>query len=160
MNNCLQTAGSEFSEVIAEESRKKANQENSTLVREAVEAEENTEKEMMDNAARKGKSGTRDKIQTVVPTQKYEGKSPVLLQVNCRSIYNKALDFWNLVAIYNPDIIIGTVSWLREEIGNTGIFRMDFTTFRRDRHAGLWVCLFVLKIILPARSYGLTTISR
>jgi hypothetical protein len=26
-----------------------------------------------------------------------EGKSLVVLQVNCRSIYNKALEFWNLV---------------------------------------------------------------
>jgi len=87
------------------------------------------------------------------------GKSLVLLQVNCRSIYNKALEFWNLVDMYNPDIIIGTESWLREEIGNTEIFRTDFTTFRRDRHArGGGV--FVLKIILPARSYGLTTNSR
>jgi hypothetical protein len=41
----------------------------------------------------------------------------------------------NLFDTYNPDIIIGTESWLREEIGNTEIFRADFTTFRRDRHA-------------------------
>jgi hypothetical protein len=83
----------------------------------------------------------------------------ILLQVNCRSIYNKALEFWDLVDTYNPDIIIGTESWLREEIGNTEIFRTDFTTFRRDRHArGGAVC--VLKIIVPARSDGLTTNSR
>ena len=66
---------------------------------------------------------------------KFGGKSLALLQVNCRSIYNKALQFWNLVDTYNPDIIIGTESWLREETGNTDIFRTDFTTFRRDRHA-------------------------
>jgi hypothetical protein len=60
---------------------------------------------------------------------------------------------------YNPDIIIGTESWIREEIGNTEIFREEFTTFRRERHArdgGV----FVLKKILPARSNGLTTNSR
>jgi hypothetical protein len=56
------------------------------------------------------------------------------IQVNCRSIYNKALEFWNLVDTYNPDIIIGTESWLREVIGNNEIFRPDFTTFRKDRH--------------------------
>ena len=88
---------------------------------------------------------------------KNEGKSLVLLQVNCRSIYNKALEFWNLVDTYNPDIIIGTESRLREEIGNTEIFRPGFTIFRRDRHDLGGVCLPVLKIILPARSYGLTT---
>jgi hypothetical protein len=37
--------------------------------------------------------------------------------------------------MYNSDIIIGTELWLRAEMGNTEIFRADFTTFRRDRHA-------------------------
>jgi hypothetical protein len=67
-----------------------------------------------------------------------------LLQVNCRSTYNKALETWKLVDTYNPDTIIGTESWLREEKGNTEIFRTDFTTFRRDRHAqsgGVFICV-------------------
>jgi hypothetical protein len=34
---------------------------------------------------------------------------------------------------YNPDVIIGTESWLREDIGNTEVFRDEHTTFRRDR---------------------------
>jgi hypothetical protein len=76
----------------------------------AVEAEENAEKEMTDNARMKTKGGTRDKIQTMVPAHKNEGKSLVVLQVNCRNIYNKALEFWTLVDKYNPDIIIGTES--------------------------------------------------
>ena len=33
-----------------------------------------------------------------------EGKPLVLLQVNCRSICNKILEFWNLIDIYNPDL--------------------------------------------------------
>jgi len=83
-----------------------------------VEAKENAEKEVTDNAGMKRKDGTRDEIQTMVSPHKNEGKSLVLFQVNCRSIHNKALEFWNLVDTYNPDIIIGTESWLREEIGN------------------------------------------
>jgi hypothetical protein len=63
---------------------------------EAVEAEENTEKERMDNASKKRKGGTRDEIQITVTAHENEGKSLVLLQVNCRSIYSKALEFWNL----------------------------------------------------------------
>ena len=124
---------------------------------EAVEAEENAEKEMVVNADKKRKGGARDEVQTTVPAHVNEDKSLVLLQVNCRSTYNKALEFWNLVDTYNADIIIGTESWLREEIGNTEIFRADFTTFRRDRHARGGVFSFVLKIILLARSCGLTT---
>jgi hypothetical protein len=34
----------------------------------------------------------------------------VLLQVNCRSILNRSLDFWNLIDICNPDIKIGMES--------------------------------------------------
>jgi hypothetical protein len=59
-----------------------------------------------------------------------EGSSLVFLQVNCRRILNKTLDFLNLVATYNPDVIIGTESWLREEISNVEVFRDDYTTFR------------------------------
>jgi hypothetical protein len=151
-------SGSEFIEEISEASRKKTNQENCTLGLEAVETEGSAEKEMMENAGKKRKGGARDEIQTTVPAHKNEGKSLVLLQVNCISIYNKYLEFWNLVDTYNPDII-GTESWLREQIGNTEIFRADFTTFRRDRHARRRG-VFVLKIILPDRSYGLTTNSR
>jgi len=109
-----------------------------------VEAKENAEKEMTDNAGMKRRGSSRDEIQTMVSAHKNEGKPLVLLQVNCRSVYNKALEFWNLVDTFNPVIIIGTESWLREEIGNAEIFRADFTTFRRDGHArggGVFICV-------------------
>jgi hypothetical protein len=75
---------------------------------------------------------------------KIEGKSLVVMQVNCRNIYNMSLDFWNLIDTYDPDVVIGTESWLREEISNADIFRADYTTFRRDRHArggGVFICV-------------------
>jgi hypothetical protein len=53
--------GSKFSEEISGGSRKKVNQENSTLGLEAVEPEESAEKEMMDNAGKKRKAGHRTK---------------------------------------------------------------------------------------------------
>jgi len=62
-----------------------------------------------------------------------EGKPLILLQVNCRGICNKCLEFWNLIDAYNPDVLTGTDSWLSEEINNTEIFRDDYVTFRRDR---------------------------
>ena len=61
-----------------------------------------------------------------------EGKQLALLQVNCRNICNNNLEFWNLTDIYNPDVVIGTESWLSEEINNAEVFR-DYITFRRDR---------------------------
>ena len=54
-----------------------------------------------------------------------EGKPLVILQVNCRSICNKVLEFWNLIETYNPDVVIGTGSWLNEEINNAEVFRGD-----------------------------------
>ena len=123
---------------------KATKQGNSTLGLEAKEVGEKAENDCRDSAGKKRKDATKDQIQTMAQAYKFGGKSLVLLQVNCRSIYNKALEFWNLVDTYSPDIIIRTESWLREEIGNTEIFRADFTTFRRDRHTrggGVFICV-------------------
>jgi hypothetical protein len=76
--------------------------------------------------------------------QQIEGKPLVLLQVNCRSILNKILEFWNLVDTYNPDVVIGTESWLSDEINNAEVFRDDYITFRRDRSTqggGVFICV-------------------
>jgi hypothetical protein len=64
------------------------------------------------------------------------------MQVHCRSILNKLLEFWNLTDTYNPDVIIGMESWLRVEIGHAEIFRDEYITFRRDRNTrgGVYVC--------------------
>jgi hypothetical protein len=77
-------------------------------------------------------------------THKIECKSLVVMQVNCRSIYNNTLEFWNLIDAYDPDVVTGTESWLREEISNAKIFIADYTTFRRDRHVrggGVFICV-------------------
>ena len=89
------------------------------------------------------KVGSRVKSVAEASACMIEGKSLVVLQVNCRTVYNKALEFCNLVDTYSPDVVIGTDSWLKEDIGNAEVFRADFTTFRRDRSArgGGRVCL-------------------
>jgi hypothetical protein len=79
--------------------------------------------------------GARSKSVSVASAYSIEGKSLVVLQVNCRSTYNKALEFWNLVDTYIRDVVIGTESWLKEDINNAEVFRADFTTFRRNRSA-------------------------
>jgi hypothetical protein len=86
----------------------------------------NVDKGMTDIADKMRKGRARGETQ-ISTEYKKEAKSLVLLQVNCRSIYeyNKAVEFWNLVDTYNPDII-GTESWLREEIWNNEIFRRNF----------------------------------
>ena len=45
---------------------------------------------------------------------------------------------------YNPDVIMGTESSLREKINNAEVFRDDCTTFRRDRCTrgdGVFICV-------------------
>ena len=43
-----------------------------------------------------------------------------------------------MVDTYSPDVVIGTESWLKEDIGNAVIFRADFTAFIKDRSARCW----------------------
>jgi hypothetical protein len=85
--------------------------------------------------SREGEVGARVKSVSVASAYSIEGKPLVVLQVNCRSIYNKPLGFWNLVDTYNPDVVIGTESWFKEDINNVEVFRANFTTFRKDRSA-------------------------
>ena len=66
--------------------------------------------------SRKGEVGSRVKSIAEASAYRIEGKSLVVLQVNCRSAYNKALEFWNLVDTYYPDVVIGTELWLKEDM--------------------------------------------
>ena len=67
----------------------------------------------------------------------------VLLQENCRSIHHKSLDFWNLVDTYKPDVVIGTESWLIEEINNAGVLGL-ITQFSEETDTlAVGECLFV-----------------
>ena len=75
-----------------------------------------------------------------------EGRSLVLLQVNCRSICNTVTEFWNLIETYNPEVVTGTESWLNEEINDAEVFRADYITFRRNirkfsQGGGVFICI-------------------
>jgi len=88
--------------------------------------------------------GSRVKSIAEVSAYIIEGKSLLVLQVNYRSVYNKALEFWNVVDTYNPDAVIGMASWLKQGIRNAEVFRAYFTTFRSDRSArggGVFICV-------------------
>jgi hypothetical protein len=66
------------------------------------------------------------------------GTSLLLLQVNCRSICNKILEFWNFVHTYKPDVIC-TESRL-----NVENVRDAYIYFRRDRYSrggGIFICV-------------------
>ena len=67
----------------------------------------------------------------------------VLLQVNCRSTYKKTLDFWNLTDTYNPGVVIGSESWLSEEISNAEVFRLTTQLSEETETLAVVKCLFV-----------------
>lgn len=112
-------------------------QENLTLGRRIAEREMATK-----NVAR---SETEEKLTTTTTVHRIEGKSLVLLPVNCSSIYNKSFGFRNSVDTYNADVAVGTESWLREEICTAEVFRTVFTTFRRDRRVVGGVVIICVK---------------
>lgn len=67
-----------------------------------------------------------------------------LLQVNCRSIVNKTIEFWNLVDSCDADIVIGTESWLSDDVANSEILRSGYKLYRRDRKTrggGVFLCV-------------------
>jgi hypothetical protein len=76
-------------------------------------------------ARRETEDETKEECVEATVAVMIEGQPLVLLQVNCRSTYNKALDFWNLIYTYNPDVVMGTESWLNEENSNAEVFRRD-----------------------------------
>ena len=88
----------------SERTRKTTIQGNSTLtwrttgIAEGTTNQERRETEVAPSEERAGSAGS---------TQA-EGKPLALLQVNCRNICNKILEFWNLIYTYNPDVVIGT----------------------------------------------------
>lgn len=46
---------------------------------------------------------------------------------------NKRVDYQHLLDLHNPDMVIGTESWLNEEIVDNEIFGKDYIIHRRDR---------------------------
>ena len=77
---------------------------------------------------------------TVAPM--IEGKLLVLLQVDCRS-YIKALNFWNLIDTYNPEVAIGTESWLSEKISNAEVLGLIAQLSEETGTLAVTECLFV-----------------
>jgi len=110
-----------FNEGTSERTRKTSTQENSTLTWKTTERVDGTKNLTM----RESEVVSSEEYVVTAGSQQVEGKPLVLLQVNCRSILNKILEFWNLVDTYISDLIIGKKSWLGEKINNAKVFRDD-----------------------------------
>ena len=50
------------------------------------------------------------------------------------TVYDKAIELWDLFDTYNPKLVMSTEKWLKD-ISNAEAFSLGFTTFRSDRSA-------------------------
>ena len=81
------------------------------------------------------------------PNNTKKRQSLLIVNVNCQSIKAKKEPFNIMVNRIKPDIIVGTESWLHDEIGNSECFpvevyeilRRDCTTEPPDHHGGVFI---------------------
>ena len=66
-------------------------------------------------------------------TAKKNAASLRCLLLNCRSIKSKRAELEHVIEKYNPDLLLGTDSWLTPNINNGEIFPSGYTIFRKDR---------------------------
>ena len=72
------------------------------------------------------------------------------LIVNFQSLRSKKAEFWNILDTAEPDIIIGTETWLKPEIHRSELFPPTYNVFRKDRKDGYGGVLVATKTTLIA----------
>ena len=71
----------------------------------------------------------------------------VLALLNCRSVRSEAKtrEFKMFVKEHDPDVIMGTESWLSDDIGDAEVFPTNYVTYRKDRNdrtgGGVFICV-------------------
>lgn len=68
--------------------------------------------------------------------KKLKPKNNKILIINFQSVKNKKAEIGNLIDSSNPNIIIGTETWLRKDICSSEIFPDGFNVYRKDRRDG------------------------
>ena len=68
-----------------------------------------------------------------------------VININLQSINNKKAEVLLMIERDNPDIIVGTETWLRPEIKNSEIFPASFNVYRKDRADGYGGVLVAVK---------------
>ena len=67
------------------------------------------------------------------------------VNVNCQSVRAKLPGFQHLLQAEDPDVVVGTESWLHENIPTGEIFPSTFQVFRKDRigdaHGGVFIAV-------------------
>ena len=82
-----------------------------------------------------------------------------ILNVNCQSICAKKHEFAYLIESTKPDIIIGTESWLNDDMSNKSVFPTEnYNVIRRDRGSrGGGIFILTLNSLIVTREESLET---
>ena len=93
------------------------------------------------------------------PRQNSKPAKLKIVNVNCQSLWAKRLEFNHMLDCVNPDVVIGTESWLNNDIVNFSVFPTDhYNIYRRDRGSrGGGVFIMVKNTILSTREEDLET---
>ncbi|KAK3084155.1 hypothetical protein FSP39_009144 [Pinctada imbricata] len=68
-----------------------------------------------------------------------------ILNINFQSIRNKKPELLNVIEHYNPNIIIGTETWLTDNIHSSELFPSSYNVYRKDRKGGYGGVLIAVK---------------
>ncbi len=74
--------------------------------------------------------------QPTTTLQRHAHKPLKIINVNFQSIKNKTAELGNFISTYDPDILIGTETWLNHTITDNEIFPPGYSLLRKDRHDG------------------------
>ena len=82
-----------------------------------------------------------------------------IINVNCQSVLAKRFEFNHMIESVNPDIVIGTESWLHSNITNNSVFPTShYTVYRKDRESrGGGVFILVRDTLQSTREEELET---
>ena len=97
---------------------------------------------------------TKEECIVATLTHKTDSELLVLLQVNCKSIYNKTFDFWNLIVTYNPEDVIGKEPWLSEEFSNAEVLGLITQLSEETDTLVVTECLWCKKLHYSHRTMG------
>lgn len=92
------------------------------------------------------KNNSRKPKQKAQPhSRRHRTEKLKIVNINCQSINAKQANFQVLLATEDPDIVVGTESWLNSTIASGEMFPPTFQVFRKDRitdsHGGVFIAV-------------------